>query len=600
MTPIQRLAEFGQSPWLDNLTRDMVRSGELKELMDEGIRGVTSNPATFSKAIAGSDQYDKQIQRLAEDGTAVFTIFEHLAVDDVRDACDVLRPLYNQTGDDGMVSLEVSAYLAHDTQATLTEARRLWQAVGRPNLFIKIPGTKAGVPAVEQALYEGINVNITLLFGVPDYEAVANAYVNALDRRLNEGKSVDDMVSVASFFLSRIDVLVDGLLGHRIAGSPEGGDGAAPQRLIGQVAIASAKQAYQSYLRIFSGPKWDRLARAGAKVQRPLWASTSTKDPVYSDVRYVEPLIGADTVNTMPEDTIDAFADHGEVADTIADGADDAAETLAALETVGIDLEDVVRRLIDEGVGKFIAPYDKLMGLLAHKRLDALADTCTTQETHAGPWGDDFDEILDALNTRQFGTRLYHGDPLLWTADPAARPALAAWAGQQFAFAVDEDSWRTVTDEGQFESTDFATAERSAKVVRTDCGPYVPAAANPAVQLATLLMLACRNDGGGVLLKVSDSLVNLGKWIQQQARDLTGDRLSVALSGDEDSFDMVVVVQMAGDRTGVSGDKPRVVVTLPDASAIGGEVVRWQLALSAATALLQSAPQSVLEIAGAA
>jgi transaldolase len=354
----------------------MIRTGELTErVTEQGLRGITANPATFQKAIAGSDEYDEQIRHLIREGRMVSEIYEQLVVTDVRNACDLLRNIYEISGGiDGFVSLEVSPHLAYDAEGTMEEARRLFAAVNRPNLFIKIPGTAAGVPAIEQMLYEGLNINITLLFSIPRYEAVAEAYIHALQRRLREEKPVRTVSSVASFFLSRIDVLVDQLLYHRI--SPrEAGKPSLPSHLLGRVAIANAKLAYQSFKRIFSEDRWRKIETQGARVQRPLWASTGTKNSDYLDVCYVEPLIGPNTVNTMPEQTIDAFGDHGRVAeDSIEADLEKAHQVFEELVNVGIDLDCVTWQLEHEGVQKFIKSYDALMQTLSDKRRKYLAE----------------------------------------------------------------------------------------------------------------------------------------------------------------------------------------------------------------------------------
>jgi transaldolase len=372
MSSLLKLITCGQSYWLDNLTRAMIASGDLaRRVRGEGLRGVTSNPAIFHKAIAGSEDYDAQIRELAAAGKDVAEIYERLVVTDVRDACDVLRPVYDDSqGVDGFVSLEVSPHLAHDTEGTMVEARRLFQAVRRPNLLIKIPGTLEGIPAIEEMLYEGMNINITLLFAVDRYEAVAEAYMRALERRLAQGKGVARVASVASFFLSRIDVLTDELLGGlmKTKANP------AAERLLGRLAVANAKLAYQSFKRMVAAERWRPLEEKGARVQRLLWASTSTKNPRYSDVYYVEPLVGAQTVNTMPNETIAAFADHGRVLkDAVESGVDGAQEVLADLKSLGIDPVRVTDRLLREGVQKFIEPFDRLMGTLAEKRRKILA-----------------------------------------------------------------------------------------------------------------------------------------------------------------------------------------------------------------------------------
>jgi transaldolase len=367
MNPLLQLIEAGQSYWLDNLTRAMIVSGDLRRrVSDEGLRGVTSNPAIFHKAIAGSEDYDAQIRELTAAGKDVAEIYERLVVTDVRDACDVLRPVYDASqGVDGFVSLEVSPHLAHETEGTMLEARRLFQAVRRPNLLIKIPGTREGLPAIEEMLYEGMNINITLLFAVERYEAVAEAYLRAFERRLAQGKGVGRVASVASFFLSRIDVLTDELLGELIKKKAK----PSAERLLGRLAIANAKLAYQRFKAMVAAERWRGLEEKGARVQRLLWASTSTKNPRYSDVYYVEPLVGAYTVNTMPNETIAAFADHGRVVrDAVESGVDEARQVLADLQRLGIDPERVTEQLLREGVQKFIEPFDKLMDTLAEKR----------------------------------------------------------------------------------------------------------------------------------------------------------------------------------------------------------------------------------------
>ncbi|MFA5531164.1 MAG: transaldolase [Thiohalomonadaceae bacterium] len=371
MNPLRQLSDFGQSWWIDNLTRDMLRSGDLeRRWRQDGLRGVTSNPAIFHKAISRGHAYDEQMHSLAAKGRSVQEIYEEIVTTDVRDACDVLRSLFDRTeGVHGHVSLEVSPHLAYDTTASISEARHLHEKVGRPNVYIKIPGTAPGVAAIEELLFQGIHVNVTLLFAIDAYEAVAEAYLRALERRLEAGRALHDISSVASFFLSRIDTLVDKTLESRIR--TENGVGAEPrpQELLGKTAIANAKLAYQRYLAIVGSERWRRLAERGAHPQRLLWASTSTKNPRYSDVMYVEPLIGRDTVNTMPDETLAAFADHGKArADTVEEGIAEARAVLADLERLGIDLKAITDQLEREGVQKFIEPYDALLDLIAAKR----------------------------------------------------------------------------------------------------------------------------------------------------------------------------------------------------------------------------------------
>ena len=368
---MQRTVELlaqGQSCWMDDLTRQMIRNGDLARRVEkEGLRGITSNPAIFAKAVADGTDYDEDIARAAATSRSPASIYEELISTDVRDACDILRSVYEQTdGVDGFVSLEVSPHLAHDTEASIEEARRLWTRLDRPNLFIKIPGTPAGVPAVEQLLFEGINVNITLLFSISRYEAIAEAYLRALERRLEAGRSVNRIASVASFFLSRIDVLADRLLHQRIVpGRPPADPD--PRTLLGKVAIANAKLAYQAFNHVLTSNRWMAVAEKGARVQRMLWASTSTKNPDYPDLMYVEPLIGPMTINTMPRKTIAAFQDHGTVQATVEQGVPDARRVMADLARLGVSFDQVTAQLENDAVQKFIDPYDSLLNQLAAK-----------------------------------------------------------------------------------------------------------------------------------------------------------------------------------------------------------------------------------------
>ena len=416
MNPLHELLSHGQSYWLDNLTRGMIRSGELeRRVRDDGLRGVTSNPAIFNKAISKGHDYDDQISELVAEGRSVRDIYEELVVRDIQDACDVLRPVWDGSqGVDGYVSLEVSPYLAHDTDATIEEACRLHAWVDRPNVLIKIPGTAAGVLAIEECIYRGVSVNVTLLFSIPSYEAIALAYVQGLERRLREGRPVDDVASVASFFLSRIDSLMDLLLGGRI--SPETDQEPRPERLLGKAAVANAKLAYQRFLGIAASDRWQALAGAGARVQRMLWASTSTKNPLYEDVRYVEPLIGPDTVNTMPDSTIRAFADHGRVEDTVALDLDEAEQVMEELSGAGIDFDRVTWELENEGVQKFIEPFDKLMVTIVDRMCEALTESLTVVRSDLAGAESTVEATLAALQGAQFGRRVYARDASVWGA----------------------------------------------------------------------------------------------------------------------------------------------------------------------------------------
>ena len=364
--PLQELNAHGQSVWLDNLSRPLIEDGDLGRLIEQdGISGITSNPAIFAAAIAGSDAYDDQIRRLSNGDDDNIALYEALAIDDIRAAADLLRPIFERTaGTDGYVSLEVNPHLARDTEGTLAEAERLWRAVDRKNVLIKIPGNPEGVPAIEEALYRGININVTLLFALEAYERVMQAHLRSLERRLADGLPLDGIFSVASFFLSRIDSMVDKQLD-----ALDGERAAKAAALRGQAAVASAKCAYRRWQENYSGPRWEKLAEAGAHVQKPLWASTSTKDPFYPDTKYVEPLVGRQTVNTMPEATLEAFRDHGRVVpDSIAQGVEEAAQVPARLAGLGVELDKVTAALVEQGIAKFEQPFDALLKNLEDKR----------------------------------------------------------------------------------------------------------------------------------------------------------------------------------------------------------------------------------------
>lgn len=363
--PLRQLESFGQSIWLDYIHRDLITSGELRRLIEEdGVQGMTSNPAIFEKAIVGSHAYDEDILPLIQEGKGANDIYEALSQRDVQSAADAFRPHYKKTnGKDGYVSLEVNPHLARDTQGTLLEARRLWTGLNRPNVFIKVPATAEGLPAIQQLISEGINVNITLLFGLPRYRQVAEAYVAGLEDRLAQGKVVSNIASVASFFVSRIDTLVDPMIEKKIA---QGGPTAdLAKGVLGQVATANAKMAYQIYKDAFSTRRFQKMAGQGARTQRLLWASTGTKNPGYSDVKYIEALIGPDTVNTVPVETLHAFRDHGIPKARLDHDIPAAARILEQLGELGISLDAITQQLEDEGVEKFNEPFDKLMAALA-------------------------------------------------------------------------------------------------------------------------------------------------------------------------------------------------------------------------------------------
>ena len=370
MNRLRKLADYGQSYWMDDLSRDLLRSGDLpRRIREEGLRGITSNPAIFSQAIGGSTAYDEQIAHSARAGRSALQIYEELTSQDIRDACDALLPVYRDTGGlDGYVSLEVSPLLARDTAGSIAEGAHLAKLVDKPNLMIKIPGTAEGLPAVEELLYRGISVNVTLLFSIEVYQAVADAWLKGLERRHAAGQPVNTVASVASFFVSRIDTLVDQLLGHRIRPDGTSALHPHPKTLQGTVAVANAKLAYAAFRKMSGSERWKTIEAAGARPQRLLWASTGNKNPAYSDVGYVEPLIGAHTVNTMPATTAAAFADHGKPGKNLTRAVPAARKSLKELKALGIDLKRVTWQLENEGIQKFIEPFEKLLGNIEAKR----------------------------------------------------------------------------------------------------------------------------------------------------------------------------------------------------------------------------------------
>ena len=366
--PLLQLGEAGQAVWLDFIDRKLLESGGLKRLIaQDGLKGVTSNPSIFEKAMGEGGDYDDRLRAfLAQGQASAVEVYEHLAIGDIQDAADQLRPVHDATGGaDGFVSLEVSPHLAMDTEGTVAEARRLWAAVDRPNLMVKVPGTEPGVAAIRALVGEGININVTLLFALKAYLAVAEAHVAGLEAFKAGGGDVGKVAGVASFFVSRIDTQIDKKIDQRVTGGDP--DAERLKALRGKVAIANAKVAYQEYLKLIGTPRWKALAAAGARPQRLLWASTGTKDPAYSDVLYVETLIGRDTVNTMPPKTMDAFRDRGRVANTLTEGVAQAERVLAEAERLGLDLEGVTRDLVIDGVKQFSDAFDKLLAAVGAK-----------------------------------------------------------------------------------------------------------------------------------------------------------------------------------------------------------------------------------------
>ena len=368
--PLQQLKNFGQSVWYDNIDRSQLVSGQFQGLLDnDGVVGVTANPTIFQKSISAGHAYDEQMTQLIGEGKSSNEIYEALIIQDIRTVADMLRPIYDRTNmQDGYVSLEVSPDLAHDTNGTIAEVRRFWKLVDRPNLLIKIPATPEGIPAIQTALTEGINVNITLIFSIQAYREVAEAYLSALEDRNASGKDISHIASVASFFVSRVDTLVDKMLEDKIKATADSAEQQKLKMLEGKAAIANARLVYQDFKQIFSTPRFETLKHSGAHVQRPLWASTSTKNPAYRDVLYAEELIGPDTVDTMPLETIENFKDHGRAELTIENNIPQAKAELEMLESVGVSYNAVTQQLLDEGVQKFADSFHQLFQGIEEKK----------------------------------------------------------------------------------------------------------------------------------------------------------------------------------------------------------------------------------------
>src|ERR1700716_2521009 len=419
MNPVKALENHGQSVWLDFLARGFVANGDLQKLIDsDGVKGVTSNPSIFEKAIGSSDEYDGAIGHALKGGDRpVADLFEAVAVEDIQNAADVLRPVYDRLdGNDGFVSLEVSPYLAMDTKGTIAEAERLWKDVKRQNLMVKVPATPEGLPAIEHLIGEGISINITLLFSQEVYREVAEAYIAGLEKYVAKGGNPAPVASVASFFVSRIDTAVDKQLDDKIARANDPGEKERLSALKGKVAVANAKLAYQDYKRLFAGPRWEKLAAKGAKPQRLLWASTGTKNKDYSDVLYVEELIGPTTVNTVPPATLDAFRDHGTPRDSLEENIEDARGVLAELETSGISLDAITSDLVKDGVKLFADAADKLYGAVAHKRAAVLGAGIDRQAFALGSSiGKAVEKSTEDWRASAKIRRLWQHDKSVWT-----------------------------------------------------------------------------------------------------------------------------------------------------------------------------------------
>jgi transaldolase/glucose-6-phosphate isomerase len=418
-TKLHELTELGQSIWLDYIRRSLIESGRLREYVDMGLRGMTSNPSIFEAAIAHTDSYDQDLRRLANAGKSVKEIYEALAVADIQRAADILRPVYEQSeGADGFVSLEVDPRLAHQAQKTIDEVQRLAAVVDRPNVMIKVPATVEGIPVVKALIGQGYNINVTLMFSLEQYDAVADAYISGLEQRLEDGGDLRGIASVASFFVSRIDVKVDRML--------EELDPPMAQGLKGKIGIASAKLAYERFQETFQGERWQRLADRGARVQRVLYGSTSTKNPDYPDTLYVDNLIGPQTVNTVPPETLKAFLDHGTVARTLDQDVDEAHAALEQLDALGISIKAVTRELLVEGVDKFVRPFDSLLETIAEER-ERLGGSGPGVKAHIAFYEDVVDDALQDMKQKEIVDRIWSRDHTVWKPDPAEITNRLGW-----------------------------------------------------------------------------------------------------------------------------------------------------------------------------
>ena len=417
------LIDLGQSFWLDNIRRGFTRSGELRRMIDDdGLRGETSNPTIFEKAVADSPDYDAQIKALVAAGRSPSEMYDAITTDDVREACDAFRDLYDtSSGGDGYVSIELPPQLAKDTEGSIVEARRLWGIVARPNLMVKVPATDEGMPVIRRLTAEGLNVNITLMFGAGYYEAVIDAFMSGLEDRLAKGQPLHSISSVASCFVSRVDTEADKRLTAAMA-TADAPTKARIEALLGKTAIANSKRLYALYKRSIASDRWRRLADAGARRQRPLWASTSTKNPKYPDIYYVAALIGPDTIDTMPPATIDAFRDHGVVKPTLDAGMDEAEATLAELESLGISLKAITDKLLADGLISFQASYDQLLTVLGTK--SAALQSAIDRLQMSGIDAAEQEQVLQTLDAQRFVARVWQHDPDLWKKGDAEHAAI--------------------------------------------------------------------------------------------------------------------------------------------------------------------------------
>ena len=457
--PLIELQKLGQSIWYDNVRRALITSGDLQQkiglpkgatsnlqqkVAGDDLRGVTSNPAIFEKAIVGSTDYDEAMRELIAAGKSTQEIYEALVIEDIQNVADLLAPTYARTdGVDGYVSLEVSPLLARDTEGSIAEARRLWAALDRKNVMIKIPATPEGIPAIQTLIADGININVTLIFSQQTYEQVAEAYVSGLETRASAGRPVDHIASVASVFVSRIDTAIDSQLEFRIRRSTDDAEKASLSALLGKAAIANAKLMYQRFKEIFSGERFAKLRASGARVQRPLWASTGTKNPAYRDTYYVEELIGPDTVNTVPPATFTAFRDHGRVRPSLEENIQNANTTIDQLAEIGIDLKQVTQQLQDEGVKAFMDSFHTLTDSIEAKQAAITSGVLDRQTASLGPYSDAVRDAIKRAEAEQWIRRIWRKDASLWKDDEAHQKIISNALGwvtvvEQLAEHADE------------------------------------------------------------------------------------------------------------------------------------------------------------------
>ncbi|HEY3054538.1 MAG TPA: bifunctional transaldolase/phosoglucose isomerase, partial [Thermoanaerobaculia bacterium] len=452
--PLQELAKTGQSVWFDQMERKLITTGKLQKMIDEDdLRGMTSNPTIFEKAIAGSEDYDVQLRQLAAENKSREEIYDALVLEDIGNAADIFLPVYKRNkGGDGFISIEVSPLLAPDTKGTIAEAKRLFGALNRPNVMVKIPATPEGIPAIEESIANGLNINITLIFSNDVYAKVMEAYLRGLERRAEKGQPIGDIASVASFFVSRIDTQADKQIEAKIAASKDANEKRELEALLGKIAIANAKLAYQEFKKIFGSARFLKLRDKGARVQRPLWASTGTKNPKYSDVMYVESLIGPDTVNTLPPATYDAFKDHGRVIMTLEQNVDEAAGVLRKFAQYGFSLEKITTQLTADGVKSFSDSFDSLMHTIEARRDNAVRGLSDRISFHLGDAQQTVDAAVQRADKEKFVERIWKKDATLWKNDDAHKKIISNALG-----------WLTVVEEMQKnvrEIRDFAESVR--------------------------------------------------------------------------------------------------------------------------------------------